>query len=98
MSPDRTATTDLHRSRSTKRYLSGLPRRSLPEGRVVAHNRVRPHLDPTCPFRDMSQMPLGWNGFRAWEDDADDEHYEPCDCGWRTDRLPVHYRVKRPVS
>lgn len=82
------------KKRKGVRYLSGLPRKPLPEGRIVVHNHVRPYLDPTCPERDMSQMPLGRNGFRAWTDDQDDDHYEPCDCGWRTDRLPIHYQVK----
>jgi len=39
--------------------------------------------------------PLGSHGFRAWLQ-AQDEHLEPCDCGW-TPELGTHYRVKLKV-
>jgi hypothetical protein len=38
----------------TVRYVTGIPRRTLPPGQVVVHNHVR------------SQPYLGMNGFRAW--------------------------------
>jgi hypothetical protein len=70
------------------KYLSGIPA-SVPEGRVVVHNHVRP---PRLPgSRDF--LPLGWNGFRAWLA-SPSKRLEVCDCGWAP-KLTKHYRVKR---
>jgi hypothetical protein len=60
-------------------YLQRLPE-SIPEGQFLVHNSARP------------THPLGSQGFRAWLQ-AQDEHLEPCDCGW-TPELGTHYRVK----
>ena len=67
------------------RYLKSIPRTPIPAGRIVAHNHVRPEdFHPNYP--------LGRNGFRAWTDDTDDEHYELCSCEWAHGRLAKHYR------
>jgi hypothetical protein len=60
-------------------YLQRLPE-AIPEGQFLVHNSVRP------------THPLGSHGFRAWLQ-VQDEHLEPCDCGW-TPELGTHYRVK----
>jgi hypothetical protein len=62
-------------------YLSAVPT-SVPTGRVVVHNHVRP------------AHPLGRNGFRAWLAEPSDR-YERCDCGW-AETLAEHYRVRVP--
>ena len=56
---------------------------ALPEGQFLVHNSVPP------------AHPLGSHGFRAWLQ-AQDEHLEPCDCGW-TPELGTHYRVKLKI-
>src|ERR1700749_3191129 len=63
-------------------YLQRLPE-AIPEGQFLVHNSVRP------------TQPLGSHGFRAWLQ-AQDEHLEPCDCGW-TPELGTHYRVKLKI-
>ena len=63
-------------------YLQRLPE-ALPEGQFLVHNSVPP------------AHPLGSHGFRAWLQ-AQDEHLEPCDCGW-TPELGTHYRVKLKI-
>ena len=63
-------------------YLQHLPE-ALPEGQFLVHNSVPP------------AHPLGSHGFRAWLQ-AQDEHLEPCDCGW-TPELGTHYRVKLKI-
>jgi hypothetical protein len=63
-------------------YLQRLPE-AIPEGQFLVHNSVRP------------THPLGSHGFRAWLQ-AQDEHLEPCDCGW-TPELGTHYRVKLKI-
>jgi hypothetical protein len=68
------------------RYLTGIPRKPLPVGRVVVHNHVRPE-----GFH--ARYPLGLNGFRAWTDDLDPDHHEPCSCVWAEGRLEQHYQV-----
>ena len=60
-------------------YLQRLPE-AIPEGQFLVHNSARP------------THPLGSHGFRAWLQ-VQDEHLEPCDCGW-TPELGTHYRVK----
>ena len=60
-------------------YLQRLPE-AIPEGQFLVHNSERP------------THPLGSHGFRAWLQ-VQDEHLEPCDCGW-TPELGTHYRVK----
>ena len=62
------------------RYLTDVPRKPLPEGRVVVHNHVIP------------AMPLGTNGFRAWTQTLTPQ-LEVCDCSWAPS-LSQHYRVK----
>ena len=64
-------------------YLQRLPEAIL-EGQFLVHNSVRP------------THPLGSHGFRAWLQ-AQDEHLEPCDCGW-TPELGAHYRVKLKIT
>ena len=59
-------------------YLQRLPE-AIPEGQFLVHNSVRP------------THPLGSHGFRAWLQ-AQDEHLEPCDCGW-TPELGTHKRM-----
>lgn len=70
------------------RYLGGMPR-SLPQGRVLVHNHVRP------------QAVLGRNGFRAWTMLLDEVLLEECRCDWAGVDLHglKHYRVKlRPAA
>jgi len=59
------------------------PPEAVPEGQFLVHNSVRP------------MHPLGSHGFRAWLQ-AQDEHLEPCDCGW-TPELGTHYRAKLKI-
>jgi hypothetical protein len=63
-------------------YLQRLPE-AIPEGQFLVHNSVPPTHS------------LGSHGFRAWLQ-AQDEHLEPCDCGW-TPELGTHYRVKLKI-
>jgi hypothetical protein len=65
--------------RTAQDYLTTIPK-TVPEGRVVVHNHVRP------------ARRLGTRGFRAWlaEPSAD---IERCDCGWAPE-LGAHYRVR----
>jgi len=63
-------------------YLQRLPE-AIPEGQFLVHNSVGP------------THPLGSHGFRAWLQ-AQDEHLEPCDCGWIPE-LGTHYRVKLKI-
>jgi len=63
-------------------YLQRLPE-AIPEGQFLVHNSAPP------------MRPLGSHGFRAWLQ-AQDEHLEPCDCGW-TPELGMHYRVKLKI-
>jgi hypothetical protein len=54
-------------------YAHGLPR-TVPAGRVLAHNHVR-HTAATAQ---------GVRGFRCWTwpQDQVPRHWEPCPCGW----------------
>jgi hypothetical protein len=70
---------------SELRYLSALPK-SVPAGRIVVHNQVRP---PGFP-----NIRLGFDGFRAWTEPEDAPERVRCDCGWAP-QLPEHYRVER---
>jgi len=65
------------------RYVSGIPRNPLPDGRVLVHNHVKP------------QPELGLNGFRAWTQNLTDD-LEACQCDWAGVDLHglKHYRVK----
>jgi hypothetical protein len=54
------------------------PRRFLPIGKVLVHNRVKSWL--------------GSRGFRAGLDDPDEEKYEVCICGWEP-RL-IHHKLR----
>src|SRR5215471_10569872 len=63
-------------------YLQRLPE-AIPEGQFLVHNSAPP------------MRPLGSHGFRAWLQ-AQDEHLEPCDCGWSPE-LGTHYRVNLKV-
>ena len=67
------------------RYLSGMPK-SVPPGRIVVHNHVRP---PGFP-----NVPLGFNGFRVWTELEDASERVRCECEWAP-HLPEHYRVER---
>jgi hypothetical protein len=64
-----------------KHYVTGIPRKPLPAGRVLVHNHVLP------------QPRLGWNGFRAWTQTLDDT-LMVCPCKWAGVDLRglTHYR------
>ncbi|MET3993344.1 hypothetical protein ABID65_004996 [Bradyrhizobium sp. S3.9.2] len=68
-------------------YVTRLPRRKLPEGTFLVHNRIVP------------VNPLGLNGFRAWVQKGNDE--PPlvkcrCDFGGNANAdKNEHYRVQR---
>lgn len=49
------------------KYVKGIPRKALPEGKVLVHNVVSP------------AMPLNTNGFRAWVQPLDNT-LVLCDC------------------
>jgi hypothetical protein len=59
------------KKRPALRYFEGLPT-SVPEGRVLMHNRVRHSID---------FLPR-WNGFRAWIDTQPPLGFDSCACGW----------------
>jgi len=65
------------------RYVGRFIPRTIPPGRVLVHNHVMHDVD----------TPPGWNGFRAWTQDKNDEPAAlvRCPCGWAG--LP-HYRVR----
>jgi hypothetical protein len=69
--------------RQDMRYVRGIPRKPLPEGRVLVHNHVVP------------QKRLGLNGFRAWVQTLNDR-LEICNCNWAGVDLHglKHYRLK----
>ncbi len=69
---------------ATARYLSRTPR-TVQTGRIVVHNHVRPEGFPN--------VPLGWQGFRAWTDVPKPKTYLVCRCGWAP-HLSRHFRVK----
>lgn len=62
-------------------YLLKMPD-SIPDGRVLVHNRVRP------------TRRLGSQGFRAWLERPDPARLELCDCSWAPE-LGRHHRVKQ---
>ena len=70
------------RKDAQKHYVTGIPRKSLPEGRVLVHNHVLP------------QATLGQNGFRAWTQLLDGT-LMVCPCKWagRDLRGMTHYRM-----
>jgi hypothetical protein len=57
----------------TSRYIPYVPK-SIPPGRVLAHNHIRHTVD----------MPPGVNGFRAWTWPKGKHlrHFLRCNCGW----------------
>jgi hypothetical protein len=64
-------------------YVTAVPRKALPEGRVLVHNRATPYSK------------IGMKGFRAWTQLKTDRVVR-CDCNWAgvdLHGLP-HYRVK----
>jgi hypothetical protein len=70
-------------NRDGVRYVTAVPRKALPEGRVLVHNRVAPYPK------------IGMNGIRAWTQFKTDTLVQ-CDCNWAgvdLHGLP-HYRVK----
>jgi hypothetical protein len=67
------------------RYVRQVPR-TVPPGRIVVHNHVRP---PGFP-----NIPLGFNGFRAWTEPEGTPERVRCECEWPP-HLPEHYRVER---
>ena len=73
------------REKSEMRYVTSIPRKPLPDGRVLVHNHVQP------------QRYLGLNGFRAWTQPLGDDLVEcSCDCAGVDLRPNVkHYRVNR---
>jgi hypothetical protein len=64
------------------RYVHGISRKPLPEGRVLVHNHVIP------------QPRIGMNGFRAWTQLLTNE-LVLCTCDWAGQDLHgrPHYRV-----
>jgi hypothetical protein len=54
----------------TVRYITGIPRKPLPPGHVVVHNRV-------LPLGGRGR--LGVSGFRAWIAAPDDDERIACD-------------------
>src|SRR5688572_30118953 len=64
-------------------YVTGIPRKALPEGRVLVHNHIVP------------QRRLGMNGFRAWTQPRD-ERLILCSCDWAGVNLGGldHYRIR----
>jgi hypothetical protein len=75
-----------HRKSVHVRYLTGIPRKPIPQGQCVVHNHVRPAGFPNVPVRTM--------GFRVWRQDLEPDRLEICDCGWAPE-LERHYRVKQ---
>lgn len=67
------------------RYLSNVPT-TVPAGRIVVHNHVRP---PGYP-----EIRLGFQGFRAWTEPAETPKRVRCECGWAP-HLDEHYRVEK---
>jgi hypothetical protein len=64
-------------------YLTTIPRKELPEGRVLVHNQVTPYAK------------IGMHGFRAWTQ-LKTGRLVQCHCDWAgvdLHGLP-HYRVK----
>jgi hypothetical protein len=64
-------------------YVTAIPRKELPKGRVLVHNRVTPYPK------------IGTNGFRAWTQFKTNRLVQ-CHCDWAgvdLHGLP-HYRVK----
>jgi hypothetical protein len=70
--------------KSTRRYLARVPR-TIPSDRVLMHNHVIHTID----------MPLGWNGFRAWTDLEPLPDFVKCPFGWSG--LP-HYSHREHVE
>lgn len=65
------------------RYVTGIPRKALPEGVVLVHNHIKP------------QKLIGMNGFRAWTQPLDN-NVTLCRCDWAGADLRglAHYRAK----
>ena len=66
------------------RYVTGIPREPLPEGRVLVHNHVVP------------ARRLGDRGFRAWTETLG-PRLVVCGCDWANVDLHglTHYRIAR---
>ena len=64
-------------------YVTAIPRKELPKGRVLVHNRVTPYPK------------IGTNGFRAWTQFKTNRLVQ-CHCDWAGADLHglPHYRVK----
>ena len=69
--------------KTDKHYVAGIPRKALPEGRVLVHNNVVP------------QRRLGMNGFQAWTQTVEDT-LVLCSCNWAGVNLGglPHYRER----
>jgi hypothetical protein len=70
-------------NRDGVRYVTAIPRKELPEGRVLVHNHAKPYAQ------------IGRNGFGAWTQQKTDRLVE-CHCDWAgvdLHGLP-HYRVR----
>ena len=63
------------------RYCSSVPRKPLPNGRVLVHNHIAHTKD----------MPAGLEGFRFWTQKAEPSRLVLCECGWQG---VTHYHVK----
>ena len=55
--------------RSKMHYVSGIPRKAMPDGRVLVHSGITPYPK------------LGTNGFRAWTQILDETLIQ-CHCDW----------------
>jgi len=63
------------------RHCSSVPRKPLPEGRVLVHNHIAHTKD----------MPAGVHGFRFWTQKTEPNRLVLCKCGWQG---LTHYHVK----
>ena len=75
-------------TKDTVRYVGRWTPRTVPPGRIVVHNHVRPEGFP--------DVPVGWHGFRVWTDVPKPRDYRvvTCRCGWAP-HLRRHFRVRR---
>jgi len=69
--------------KSKARYTAGTPR-SIPTGRIIVHNHVRPRGYPDVGY--------GQNGFRVWSDVHNAREHRVCRCGWAP-HLSKHYQM-----
>ncbi len=68
------------------RYLTWVPKKAAPVGRVVVHNHV-------VSVAGRRSRLLGVDGFRAWTQRPEPALLEVCSCAWAP-AAGRHYRVK----